>query len=36
MVTVVQSVPQTRRYFQNVSLGVPTEPIIKNWFPDRK
>ncbi|KIW74429.1 hypothetical protein Z517_12369 [Fonsecaea pedrosoi CBS 271.37] len=27
------SIPQTRQYFRKVALGIPTEPIIKNWFP---
>ncbi|KIX05465.1 uncharacterized protein Z518_06337 [Rhinocladiella mackenziei CBS 650.93] len=27
-----KSLPQTRAYFQKVALGIPTEPIIKNWF----
>ncbi|ETI20116.1 hypothetical protein G647_08150 [Cladophialophora carrionii CBS 160.54] len=26
------SIPQTRAYFRKVSLGIATEPIIKNWF----
>ncbi|OAP55510.1 hypothetical protein AYL99_10483 [Fonsecaea erecta] len=27
------SIPQTRQYFRKVALGIPTEPVIKNWFP---
>ncbi|KAK5031438.1 hypothetical protein LTR13_007766 [Exophiala sideris] len=29
-----KSIPQTRVYFQKVTLGIATEPIIKNWFSD--
>ncbi|KIW22259.1 uncharacterized protein PV07_12163 [Cladophialophora immunda] len=27
------SIPQTRQYFRKVALEIPTEPVIKNWFP---
>ncbi|KIX94550.1 uncharacterized protein Z520_09596 [Fonsecaea multimorphosa CBS 102226] len=23
----------TREYFRKVALGIPTDPVIKNWFP---
>ncbi|KIW87003.1 uncharacterized protein Z519_12468 [Cladophialophora bantiana CBS 173.52] len=28
------SIPQTRQYFRKVALGIPTAPVIKNWFPN--
>jgi hypothetical protein len=29
---IPQSIPKTRAYFRKVSLGIETEPVIKNWF----